>query len=75
MSPVSLLVSTALMHNDQTIPKIPFNTKILSSCTDWVDRKICEAVEIKHRNPNINIQHNKKNRPKKEYDEDTWALL
>ena len=62
-------------HNEQPIPQLPFTTKILKPCVDWVDRKIREAVEIKHNNPTINTQHNKNNRPKKEYEVDTWSLL
>ena len=62
-------------HSTQQIPKLPFTTKIVKPCKDWVERKICEAIEIKHINPTINTQHNKNNRRKKEYDEDTWTLL
>ena len=62
-------------HNTQQTPALPFTTKILKSCKDWVDRKICEAVEIKHRMPEIIIQHSTTNKSKKQYEVDTWALL
>ena len=62
-------------HPDTVVPRLPFKTKILRSCKDWVDRKIWEAIEIKYRKPSINTQHNKANNSKKEYDVDTWTLL
>ena len=61
-------------HPGITIPNLPFNTKIVKSCKDWVDRKIWEAVEIKDSMPAINIQHSMGNNTKKEYEVDTWAL-
>ena len=45
-------------HSEQVSPKLPFTTKVIKTCIDWVDRKICEAVEIKHKQPEINTQQN-----------------
>ncbi len=62
-------------HGSDIIPDLPFDTKIVQSCKDWVDRKIWEAIEIKHRMPEINKQHSENNKSKKEYEVDAWTLL
>ena len=81
------LVNTIVTSYTITVPwanttlplsQLPFITKKLRSCKDWVDRKIChEAIEIKYRRPVINTQHSKMNKVKKSnnYEIDNWKLL
>ena len=43
-------------HRIEHIPDFPFKCKILKRCRDYVDRRLWQSIEIKHRQPYINFQ-------------------
>ena len=43
-------------HADHEIPDLPFKCSVIRKCTDYVDRKLWQSIEIKKRQPAINIQ-------------------
>ena len=44
------------MHTGEKVPELPFNCSIIRRCRDFVDRKLWQSIEIKFRQPAINIQ-------------------
>ena len=43
-------------HADHEIPDLPFKCSVIRKCTDYVDRKLWQSIEIKKRQPAINVQ-------------------
>ena len=45
-------------HSDRLsdLPELPFTCRLIRKCKDFVDRKLWQSIDIKHRQPAINKQ-------------------
>ena len=43
-------------HVNEEIPDLPFQCNLIRKCKDFVDRQLWQSIEIKYRQPRINIQ-------------------
>ena len=62
-------------HQGVAVPEQPFTASLLRSCRDCPDRKLWEAVYIKHMSPAINTQLIKTNTKKRQFSVDTWLCF